>query len=289
MKLIKKGKVKDIYLTSNNTLIFSFSDRVSAFDVIMREEIPYKGKVLCDFAIYWFNKLNIKNHFLRRIDSNQIEVRRLDIIPIECIVRRYLYGSLYSRYRSHRIDIPDSEYYFKKTNLPLASKLPFLLFDPTTKSEDHDQPISKYKVIDTRVLNEEEYYKIEKLSLDMFLQVEEICSSSNFILSDIKFEFGKDEQTGEIILADSLGPDEFRIWNKEDYKIGRVQESYDKQILRDWLEEVGFKKEVENCNITNKIPVPPRLPTEVIDKITFRYMSAYERITKSSFKKISNI
>ena len=108
MKLIKKGKVKDIYEVDNETLIFHFTDRVSAFDIIMNETIPYKGKILCDFAIFWFSTLNVPNHFIKKIDVDKILVKRLSIFPIECIVRGYMYGSLYSRYNAgNYIEIPE--------------------------------------------------------------------------------------------------------------------------------------------------------------------------------------
>ncbi len=285
MKLIRKGKVKDIYETSDNTFIFSFSDRVSAFDVILNDEIPYKGKVLCDFALFWFKTIKGKNHFRRRVDRNKIEVTKLDMIPIECVVRSYLYGSLYSRYLKHNVDVSGSEKYFLRGNLQLASKLPDLIFDPTTKSFHHDMPLSETEILKNQLVSHTELSHLKKLSLDLFRQVNAIVSTSDFILSDIKFEFGKDPTTGEIMLADSIGPDEFRIWNKGDYQVGRVQDSYDKQILRDWLDDIGFREEVEKCNNNNTIPDIPKLPQAIIEKVSQRYIDAYERITRSTFSK----
>ena len=129
MKLIKKGKVKDIYEVSSDTLIFSFSNRVSAFDVVMDDEIPFKGKVLCDFAVFWFENLDFSNHFIRRISPTMIEVKKLHMVPIECVVRAYLYGSLYSRYLNNSLNLDDMSQYFQKKDLKLASKLPQILFD----------------------------------------------------------------------------------------------------------------------------------------------------------------
>jgi len=286
LKLIRKGKVKDIYETDNNTLIFSFSNRISAFDVILNDEIPYKGKVLCDFALYWFKILKGKNHFRRRVDTDKIEVGKLNMIPIECVVRSYLYGSLYTRYLQNSVDIPGTEEYFANNNLQLASKLPCLVFDPTTKSDQHDKPLSETQILKNRLLNETELMQLKKQSLDLFEQVNTIVSDSGFILSDIKFEFGKDPITGEIILGDSIGPDEFRIWNKGDYQVGHIQDSYDKQILRDWLEGIGFRKEVEKCNNNRLEPNIPKLPKEIIEKISQRYVDAYERITRSTFSRL---
>ena len=285
MKLIRKGKVKDIYETSDDTFVFSFSDRVSAYDVILNDEIPYKGKVLCDFAIFWFKTIKGKNHFRRRVDTNKIEVTKLHMIPIECVVRSYLYGSLYSRYLKHEINISGNEKSFLNGDLLLASKLPELIFDPTTKSYQHDMPISETKILKNKLISRIELSQLKKLSLDLFNQVNTIVSTSGFILSDIKFEFGKEPKTGEIILADSIGPDEFRIWNKDDYKVGYIQDSYDKQILRDWLESIGFREEVEKCNNNNTVPDIPKLPQAIIEKVSQRYIDAYERITRSTFNK----
>jgi phosphoribosylaminoimidazole-succinocarboxamide synthase len=286
LKLIKKGKVKDIYETNDNTLIFSFSDRISAFDVILNDEIPYKGKILCDFALFWFKILKGKNHLRRRIDTNKIEVAKLNMIPIECVVRSYLYGSLYSRYLKDTIDIPGTEEYFADKNLQLASKLPGLVFDPTTKSDQHDIPLTETEIIKDKIVSQTELIQIKELSLELFTQVNTTVSASGFILSDIKFEFGKDPITGEIMLGDSIGPDEFRIWNKDDYQVGQIQDSYDKQILRDWLQEIGFRQEVENCNITNTKPNIPKLSKDIIEKVSQRYVDAYERITGATFTRL---
>ncbi len=285
LKLIRKGKVKDIYETDDNTLIFSFSDRISAFDVILNDEIPYKGKVLCDFAFFWFKNLKGKNHFMKRVGTNKIEVAKLNMLPVECVVRSYLYGSLYSRYLQNAIDISGTEEYFANKDLQLASKLPNLVFDPTTKSDQHDKPLSETEIIKNILLSKTELMQIKELSLDLFSQVNTIVSASDFILSDIKFEFGKDPKTGEIMLGDSIGPDEFRIWNKGDYQVGHIQDSYDKQILRDWLQQTGFREEVEKCNKNNTGPKIPKLPNDIIEKVSQRYIDAYERITRSTFTK----
>ncbi|CAN5735578.1 phosphoribosylaminoimidazolesuccinocarboxamide synthase [soil metagenome] len=286
MKLIRKGKVKDIYETDDNTLIFSFSDRISAFDVILNDEIPYKGKVLCNFALFWFKNLRGKNHFIKKVGTNQIEVAKLNMLPVECVVRSYLYGSLYSRYLQNAVDISGTEEYFANKDLQLASKLPNLVFDPSTKSDQHDKPLSKAEIINNRLLSQTELMQIKELSLDLFSQVNTIVSASDFILSDIKFEFGKDPKTGEVMLGDSIGPDEFRIWNLGDYQAGHIQDSYDKQILRDWLQQIGFREEVEKCSKNNTDPKIPNLPNDLIEKVSQRYIDAYERITRSTFTKL---
>ena len=286
MKLIKTGKVKDIYEKSADTLIFSFSDRVSAFDVILEDKIPYKGKVLCDFTVFWFERLKHKNHFIDKISPTMIEVKKLEILPIECVVRAYLYGSLYSRYLDNKLNLTEMNEYFENPSLHLASKLPRLLFDPTTKSDEHDEFVNEALILKNKLITSSEFNFLKNSSIDLFNKVNLVVSAADFILSDIKFEFGRDLNTGEILLADSIGPDEFRIWNRNEYRLGSVQESYDKQVLRDWLEEIGFKREVEECIKLNIKPKPPRLPSSLISKISDRYICAYERITGLRFEKV---
>lgn len=285
MKLIKKGKVKDIYELDRDRLVFHFSNRVSAFDIIMHDEIPNKGKVLCDFAVFWFSILKVKNHFIERLDSDKIIVKKINIIPIECVVRNYLYGSLYARYREGILNSNEFEPLYAKDTLKLASKLPLTLFDPTTKSEDHDIPITEDDIIKNNVLSRTNFHFLKNISIDLFRQMDVLLDSCKFILADVKYEFGFEPSTGEILLADSLGPDEFRIWNKDEYSVGKLQESYDKQILRDWLDKIGFKETIDNYAKIGKKPDPPRLPDELVKKISDRYISAYERITNTKFNK----
>ncbi|MDQ6723559.1 MAG: phosphoribosylaminoimidazolesuccinocarboxamide synthase [Thermoproteota archaeon] len=287
MKLIKKGKVKDIYKVNEETLIFHFTDRVSAFDVIMNDTIPYKGKILCDFAIFWFSSLNVPNHFIKKIDTDKILVKKLSMVPIECIVRGYMYGSLYSRYQSDNYtDIPEELCsYFKNNKYIVASKLPLLLFDPSTKSDVHDLPITEEQSLAQNLLNKDEFKKINLFSLDLYNQMDRITKLSNFILADVKFEFGKDPISGDLVLADSLGPDECRLWDQDNYQPGKLQDSFDKQILRDWLDKTGFKKTVDEFSKQGEKPEPPPLPTDIISKISDRYIEAFERITNTDFKK----
>lgn len=287
MKLVKKGKVKDIYEVNDETLIFHFTDRVSAFDVIMNDTIPHKGKILCDFAIFWFSSLNVPNHLIKKIDTDKILVKKLFMVPIECIVRGYMYGSLYSRYLSgNYTDIPDELYsYFKNNKFVVASRLPLLIFDPSTKSDIHDIPITEEQSLIKNLLNKDEFKRIKIFSLSLYNQMDKITKISNFILADVKFEFGKDPISGEIVLADSLGPDECRLWSLDKYQPGKLQDSFDKQILRDWLDKTGFKKTIDDFSKRGEKPIPPPLPTDIINKISDRYIEAFERITNTDFKK----
>ena len=287
MRLVKRGKVKDIYEANDEFLIFHFTDRISAFDVIMNETIPFKGKVLCDFALFWFSKLNIENHFVKKIDVDKIMVKRLSMIPIECIVRGYIYGSLYLRYlEKDYLNMPkELLHYVKNKQFKVSSKLPFIVFDPSTKSEEHDYPISENQALSNNLIKRDEFKQIKDLSLNLYNQMNEITKISNFILADVKFEFGKDLKTGNILLADSIGPDECRLWNIDNYQEGKLQDSYDKQILRDWLIKKGFTKIIKDFAKEGKKPNPPHLPNDLINKISNRYIEVYEKVTKMDFKK----
>ncbi len=273
-KLLRKGKVKDIYDIGNDRLLFVFSDRISAFDVILPSFIPNKGEILCKFSEFWFNKLNISNHMIKVIDKNKMVVKKLSMIPIECVVRGYLYGSLYDRLMKGEVKLD--------IRPELACKLPNPFFDPTTKSMEKDLPISKSEILSKNLLKKEELSWIEKTSIELYNKMAERCEDAGFIMADVKFEFGKDDD--KILLADSLGPDEFRLWPKEKYSIGKTQESYDKQLVRDWLISVGFKKDLDEAvKKGNPLPKPPKLPDELISETKKRYITAFERITGLKF------
>lgn len=284
MNLIHKGKVKDVYQFDNDTLAFVFSDRISAFDIIMNQVIPHKGKILCKFARFWFENLKMENHMIKLLDDNTMLVKKLEMIPIECVVRGYFYGSLVERYND---PIQTKSNYAKSllknnNNLSIASKLISPIFDPTTKSHDHDTEISKNKIISSGILSDSDFDFIKQRSLSLYDQISKIVEKAGFIISDVKFEFGFDTN-GDIILADSIGPDEFRLWMKSTYQEGKIQDSYDKQILRDWLIQTGFKKTVDELAGFGKKPDPPIIPKNVIDSISQRYILAYEKITGEKY------
>ena len=198
-----------------------------------------------------------------------------------------MYGSLYSRYKAgNYADIPkELQLYFKDNKFAIADELPLLLFDPSTKSDEHDIPITEEQLFKKNILNREEYNKIKSLSIDLYSKISKITKLTNFILADVKFEFGKDPSTGEIVLADSLGPDECRLWSLDNYAPGKLQDSFDKQILRDWLNKLGFVQTIDDFSKLGKKPDPPTLPIHIINKISDRYIEAYERITNTHFKK----
>jgi phosphoribosylaminoimidazole-succinocarboxamide synthase len=275
MHLLRKGKVKDVFELGNGNLIFIFSDRISAFDVRFEQKIPNKGKVLCKFADYWFKQLKIPNHSIRMRRNNVMEVRKLRMIPYEFIVRGYYYGSMVERYSSNK----DLKSLFG-INFPLkkGSRLPYPFFEITTKSETHDVPIKKDLVLDSNAMSRDNIEEIETKSLLIYDRMNSIAEQSGFIIADVKLEYGFDEEN-EIYLADSIGPDEFRIWLQKDYQPGKTQESFDKQLLRDWLIEIGFKTELDRMAEKGKVPGIPEIPNDLIQKISARYVYAYEKIT----------
>jgi phosphoribosylaminoimidazole-succinocarboxamide synthase len=267
----RRGKVKDIYELDSEELLFVFTDRVSAYDIVLPSTIPRKGEVLCKLAAYWFDYLKVPNHMVRIEDANRMVVRRLKMIPVECVVRGYLYGSLYERFVKGEVTLP-----VKPVN---AAKLPEPYFDPTTKSDVKDEPVTVDQVVDEGWLDLEEITALKDRSVSIYQKMSERADKAGFILADLKLEFGFDGESN-IVLADSIGPDEFRLWPRENYSPGKNQESYDKQLIRDWLSKVGFKKTLDEARKAGQpIPRPPDLPKDLIEETSKRYAIAYERLT----------
>ena len=267
----KRGKVKDIYELDSEELLFVFTDRISAYDIVLPSTIPRKGEVLCKLAAYWFDYLKVPNHMVRLEDANRMVVRRLKMIPVECVVRGYLYGSLYERFVKGEVTLP-----VKPVN---AAKLPEPYFDPTTKSDVKDEPVTVDQVVDEGWLDLEEITALKDRSVSIYKKMSERADKAGFILADLKLEFGFDDESN-IVLADSIGPDEFRLWPKGNYSPGKNQESYDKQLIRDWLSKVGFKKTLDEARKAGQpIPRPPDLPKDLIEETSKRYVIAYERLT----------
>lgn len=273
MKFLGSGKVKDVYELDDGTLLFRFSDRVSAYDVKFHDPIPLKGEVLSKFAEFWFNKLPVKNHFVKTVSKNEIIVKKMKMLPIECVVRGYFYGSLITRWKAGQVTVPEG------TQTEIAAKLPKPIFDPTTKSE-HDESVDRKTAVTHGLVTENEYDWLESKSIEIYNLMYKIADAAGFILADLKLEFGKLD--GEIILGDSIGPDEYRMWPKESYAVGKIQEAYDKQILRDWLTANGYQKQFDDARKQGKEPVAPSIPQEIIQKMSERYVGSYERITGKS-------
>ena len=270
MNFLASGKVKDLYAVDEETLLFKFSNRVSAYDVKFSQDIPKKGEVLCRFAEFWFNKLDVPNHFIQRKSGTEILVKKMKMIPMECVVRGYFYGSLIGRWKNGSMKLPEN------TDTTMAAKLTEPLFDPTTKSE-HDIPVDKSKALEMNLVSEEQYNWLEKTSVDIYNQMASVADDAGFILADLKLEFGILDD--KITLGDSIGPDEYRLWPKDSYTVGKIQESYDKQILRDWLTANGYQKQFDDERNDGNDPTAPQIPTEIIQTITERYVIAYEKLT----------
>lgn len=275
LKLFKRGKVRDLYDLGEYYLIIS-TDRLSAFDVIMNEGFPLKGKILTSISEFWFDfsKDIINNHLVSTnvsefpeeckkyseiLEGRTMLVKKAELIPLECIVRGYITGSGWKEYQQKGTvcDIPLPE------NLVESEKLPEPIFTPSTKADigDHDENISEQKAIE--IIGLETYNILKSKSLEIYKKASDYAAEKGIILADTKFEFGF--YNDEIILIDEvLTPDSSRFWPKDDYEKGRGQASFDKQIVRDYLKSVNF----------NKQPPAPTLPEEVLEKTTGKYQEA---------------
>jgi phosphoribosylaminoimidazole-succinocarboxamide synthase len=273
MRLMRSGKVKDLYELESGNILFHFSDRISAFDVKMATPIPKKGEVLCKFAEFWFDTLETPHHMLKVVAKDKMEVKKLQMIPLECVVRGYFYGSFIERYKERLGEELPSDF-----SPVLGVKLPKPIFDPTTKSEEHDRPINRLKAISLGILSDNDYDFLERTSISLYKKMSRVVDRAGFIIADVKFEFGLDEK-GRIVLGDSLGPDEYRLWLKAAYQPGKIQESYDKQLLRDWLIQIGFKDTIERLGKEGRKPESPEISSSVVNELSRRYIYAYELIS----------
>jgi len=281
---IKTGKVREIFSLGEDLLIVT-TDRISAFDYVLPSLIPYKGILLNQISLFWFNYLNdkVKNHILKSdfnefpaelkeygeiLKGRSVVVKKLDIIPLECIVRGYLTGSAWNEYLETG-KVGDE---ILPSGLRFCEKFPNPIFTPTTKeSSGHDKPLSFKEA--ANLFGMEIMEHIKKKSLDIYRSASEYALGKDIIIADTKFEFGF--QNDDIILADEvLTPDSSRFWFKEDYEVGRSQKSFDKQFLRDYLLSSSWDRN----------SVPPELPEEIIQKTSQRYIMAYERIVGKKFK-----
>jgi phosphoribosylaminoimidazole-succinocarboxamide synthase len=275
-RFIRSGKVKDIYDLDADHLLFHFTDRVSAFDVVLPSTIPRKGEALCKMGAYWFETLGVPHHMVRIEGSNMMVVKKLDMIMVECVVRGYLYGSLFERMNKGEVALPVPKV--------LASKLPEPFFDPTTKSEVHDEPITESQIVQEHLMTEGELRQVRESTIKVYEKMSKKAKDAGFILADLKLEFGKDRQ-GNIIMADSIGPDEFRMWPSDAYEPGKTQESYDKQPIRDWLQSSGYKARLDAARKASPsaaqadLPPPPELPGRLVEEVSRRYVHVYESIT----------
>jgi phosphoribosylaminoimidazole-succinocarboxamide synthase len=275
LKLHSSGKVREIYDLDGDLLMVA-SDRISAYDVVLPDPIPDKGRVLTQMSIFWFETTEgiVPNHFLsedvpEEVAGRAIRVRKLDMYPVECVVRGYLSGSGWREYRDSGtvcgIELPEG--------LRESDKLPEPIFTPATKAEqgDHDENVSferAAEIVGDHALMEE----LRRVSIELYRHAADHAAERGIILADTKFELGA-SPGAEIVLADEvLTPDSSRFWPADKYEPGRGQPSFDKQYVRDWLDESGW----------DHSPPAPNLPDEVIQNTRGKYVEAYERITGRS-------
>ncbi|WP_370933177.1 phosphoribosylaminoimidazolesuccinocarboxamide synthase [Amycolatopsis sp. cg13] len=281
---IAAGKVRDLYAVGDDHLLLVTSDRISAYDFILDTPIPDKGRVLTAMSVFWFEQLSdlVPNHLVAYDDpripaevrGRALLVRRLDMLPVEAVARGYLTGSGYSDYQRTGavcgVELPKG--------LVEASKLPSPIFTPATKAAfgEHDENVSFDAVVAT--IGAKRAEELREATLAVYRRGAEVAAKRGILLADTKFEFGVDE-TGALVLADEvLTPDSSRYWPAEGYEPGRVQPSFDKQYVRNWLTgpESGWDRA---SNVQ-----PPPLPGEVVEATRGRYVEAYERMTGLSLE-----
>ncbi|MCG7277320.1 phosphoribosylaminoimidazolesuccinocarboxamide synthase [Corynebacterium singulare] len=271
---IASGKVRDIYDIDDNTLLMVVSDRISAFDYALEPAIPDKGRVLTATSKFFFDAIDFPNHLAGPLDDERIPeevlgramvVQKLDMLPFECVARGYLTGSGLKEYQESGsvcgVDLPEG--------LTEASRLPDPIFTPATKAEqgDHDENVSFDVVVDK--LGRERAEELREATLRIYSEAAALAEAKGIILADTKFEFGVDKH-GTLILADEvLTPDSSRYWPADTYEEGKVQPSFDKQYVRNWLSNSGWDKE----------STPPRLPEDVVQATRARYVEAFERLS----------
>lgn len=264
--LFKRGKVRDVYDLGDHLILFH-SDRISAFDVVLKELIPFKGVYLNKLTSFWFEntKSIFPNHFVEVIDDRSIKVVKAERINIEWIVRGYLYGSAWRAYSSGRRIISGVEL---PNGLSYAEKLPQPILSPTTKSDfGHDIEISRREAVDIGLVSREEWIELEEASFKLYSYYSKVAESVGLIIADVKFEFGR--YKGELIQIDEAPThDSARIWIKKYYRVGIAQEGHclDKEFLRAYLMAKGFMGEGS----------PPDLPMDLIRQIAWRVRGAYE-------------
>lgn len=280
INLVKRGKVRDIYEIGDQLLIVA-SDRMSAFDVVMADPIPDKGKILTSISLFWFKELEhmMENHLIssdpaeypetckkytEELMGRSMLVKKAKPLPVECIVRGYLSGSGWKDYLSNGsvcgISLP--------AGLKESQKLPEPIFTPSTKAEDgmHDENITFEEAV--KLVGEETSEKVQQLSLRIYEFGRALAAEKGIIVADTKFEFGiKDDRL--ILIDEVLTPDSSRFWPMDSYSPGGPQKSFDKQFLRDYLLEIKWSKQ----------PPPPKLPPEIIEKTRAKYLEALERLT----------
>jgi len=268
LPIFKKGKVRDVYDLGDRLLIVS-TDRISAFDVVLPNPIPYKGEALTRLSVHWFNKTNdiIPNHILDVVDPRTVLAKKAEPIKIEFVVRGYLYGSAWESYKEEKsicgIKLP--------SGLRKAERLPEPILTPTTKAEvGHDVAMMKDDVL--RIIGKDVAEEVEEACLKLYERASGKAEKNGIIVADTKFEFGFCKE--KLLLIDEIiTPDSSRFWPLDRYEVGKSQISFDKQYVRDYLESISW----------NKQPPAPNLPNHIIRETSKKYIEAYEKLTGNKF------
>jgi len=282
--LLARGKVRDNYAVGTDQILMVASDRISAFDVIMREPIPGKGALLTQMAMFWFDQLGdiCPNHLTGQLPESVVRadehqwikqramlVKRLKPIPVEAVVRGYLAGSGWSEYQNNQsvcgVALP--------SGLSNASRLPHSIFTPAAKASmgEHDENITFAQV--EQIVGEKLAAQIRDLSIRLYERARDIALTKGIIIADTKFEFGLDDNNQLVLMDEALTPDSSRYWPADLYQEGANPPSFDKQYLRDWLESAQV-----NGKPWNKSAPAPTLPPEVIAQTSAKYLEAWNRL-----------
>ncbi len=282
--LINKGKVRDIYDIDDQHLLIVTTDRISAFDAILPTPIPGKGRILTEMPQFWMHKMEhiVPNQLapkmclsdyltpeeLQELDGRGMIVRKLKPLPVEAIVRGYLVGSGWKEYQKTQSVCGIS----LSKNMKLAEKLPQPIFTPSTKAEqgDHDENISMERLIE--IMGKKRSKKVREISLALYQYAAEFALQRGIIIADTKFEFGEDSEGKIYLIDEALTPDSSRFWPSSSYKVGKNPPSFDKQYIRDYLENLEWDKTPETA---------PKLPEDVVNQTFDKYQEAQARLTEN--------
>jgi phosphoribosylaminoimidazole-succinocarboxamide synthase len=268
---VGSGKVRELFELDAERLLLVASDRISTFDVVLPTEIPDKGRVLTGLSGFWFARTReiVPNHLLAlRSDGRSTECRRLEMLPLECVVRGYLAGSGWKDYQASGVvcghELPKG--------MKESDKLLQPLFTPSTKAlEGHDENIDRAQA--EELVGKDRFEEVERVSLELYGFASEYAAARGIIIADTKFELGTDAE-GNLVLADeAFTPDSSRFWPADEYEPGKPQPSFDKQFVRDYCESLGWDKTYPG----------PELPEEIVSGTRARYVEAFERLTDISF------
>jgi phosphoribosylaminoimidazole-succinocarboxamide synthase len=269
---VASGKVRELYALDDERLLLVATDRISTFDVILPTEIPDKGRVLTGLSGFWFTLLReiVPNHMLAiRDDARSMECRRLEMLPIECVVRGYLAGSGWKDYKA----TGSTSGHALPQGLRESDRLPEPIFTPATKAQTgHDENIDRGRAAE--LVGAERLREVEEVSLALYTAATEHALARGIIIADTKFELGLDRD-GKLVLGDeALTPDSSRFWPADTYEPGRASDSFDKQFVRDYCETTGWDKTYPG----------PELPDDVVAGTRAKYAEAFERLTELAFR-----